>query len=342
MTAAALAALVVQPLVAAPSYAGLACDTVPLPGDDCTPPETAITSQPEATTESRDAAFTFEASEEGASFECSLDSAPFSSCGTPQSASRKTTASTSYTGLAYGDHTFAVRALDAALGTPNTDPTPATFSWTVAEPSGPDTDAPDTTITAGADRWWPSSFLGLTYKSSEPEATWECTLNGATRACDDNQLELLHLTTGDYRFTVAAVDATGNVDPSPAEERWTVPMNDSKLQTVSRQWEQKRGSGYFQDSYTVTSTRGAFIEQGKRGFRSLALVATKCSGCGKVAVYLKGDLLETVNLAAQRTRKRQVIPIASWAKQHSGKVRLEVRTSGKDVIIEGLGFSALR
>lgn len=357
VTAVALAALVAQPLVASPSYAGTACGT-PLPIGDCTPPETTITDEPavdgEGATESTDAAFTFESQDEDAgdpsTFACKLDGPSqahdWSDCtDATQSKAGWSTGSKSYAGLTPGSYTFSVRATDTPdnpLDTPNTDPTPATFSWTVLEPSGPDTDAPDTTITAGADRWWPSSFLGITYASSEPEAGWRCTLNGEPRTCDSNQLELLHLTAGDYRFTVAAVDTAGNVDQTPAVERWTVPMNDRKLKTVSRQWDQRTGRGYFQDSYSITDARGAFIEQGKRGFRSLVLVATKCPGCGKVVVYLKGDRLDTVNLSAKRTKKRQVIPIASWAQRHAGKVRLEVRTAGKDVIIEGLGFSARR
>ena len=68
-------------------------------------------------------------SEGGSSFECDLDNAGWSSCPSPQT----------YNGLADGEHSFEVRAVDA-VG--NTDPTPASRSFSL------DTTAPDTTIDA--------------------------------------------------------------------------------------------------------------------------------------------------------------------------------------------------
>jgi hypothetical protein len=79
-------------------------------------PETSISSGPSGTVASNSAQFEFTSNEAGA-FTCSVDesSAP---CGSPKS----------YAGLAEGPHTFTVAARDAAG---NTDPTPATRTWTV-------------------------------------------------------------------------------------------------------------------------------------------------------------------------------------------------------------------
>jgi hypothetical protein len=82
---------------------------------DTTPPETTIDS---GTVKQKDASFTFSSSEPGSTFECSLDSAAFSTCSSP----------TTYTRLANGSHSFQVRAIDAAR---NTDPTPASRTWKV-------------------------------------------------------------------------------------------------------------------------------------------------------------------------------------------------------------------
>src|SRR5205814_8052954 len=84
---------------------------------DTVPPETTITS-PAPNPTSTGATFSFTASEAGSSFSCSLDASAFAACGSPKS----------YSGLADGSHTFAVKATDAAG---NADPTPASRTWTI-------------------------------------------------------------------------------------------------------------------------------------------------------------------------------------------------------------------
>ncbi len=81
-------------------------------------PDTTIDSHPGRHTKRRSATFTFSSSAgSGATFECSLDGAAFTSCVSP----------VSYAHLARRRHTFAVRATSGG----NTDPTPATFSWRI-------------------------------------------------------------------------------------------------------------------------------------------------------------------------------------------------------------------
>jgi hypothetical protein len=86
---------------------------------DLTAPQTTVDSGPADPTTATDATFTFSANEAGSTFECSLDGAVFAACTSP----------VTYTGLAPGAHTFAVRATDPAG---NTDASPATYSWTVS------------------------------------------------------------------------------------------------------------------------------------------------------------------------------------------------------------------
>jgi hypothetical protein len=89
---------------------------------DTGPPDTTIDSGPSGSTGSTSASFGFSASENGATYECRLDStndADWAACTTPKD----------YPVLAVGQHTFEVRATDVAG---NTDQTAASRTWTIA------------------------------------------------------------------------------------------------------------------------------------------------------------------------------------------------------------------
>ena len=96
---------------------------------DTTPPDTVVTAGPSGAVKSASASFRFSSTESGSSFECSLDGAAFRECSSPKS----------YSNLKDGEHTFRVRATDAAG---NADPAPARRTWTV------DTNKPTITNTS--------------------------------------------------------------------------------------------------------------------------------------------------------------------------------------------------
>src|SRR5207245_1071790 len=113
-----------------------------------TPPDTTITAAPPARSTSSSASFSFTATEAGSSFACQLDASAFAACVSPQS----------YSGLTDGSHSFQVRATDPAG---NTDPTPASYTWTV------DTTPPDTTITAAPPARSTSSSASFSFTATE-------------------------------------------------------------------------------------------------------------------------------------------------------------------------------
>jgi hypothetical protein len=175
------------------------------PPPDTTPPDTTIVAGPSGTTTSTSASFTFSSSEAGSTFECRLDGGSFSSCTSPKA----------YSGLSTGEHTFEVRAIDAAG---NIDVTPASRTWTIT----PDSTPPDTTIVAGPSGTTTSTSASFTFSSSEAGSTFECRLDGGSFSACSSPKAYSGLSTGEHTFEVKATDAAGNTDASPASRTWTI------------------------------------------------------------------------------------------------------------------------
>ncbi|MFE8605091.1 adventurous gliding motility protein AgmC [Archangium violaceum] len=179
---------------------------------DLTAPETTLVSNPPNPSNSPDATFDF-SSEAGATFECSLDGAPFTPCTGP----------VNYSGLGDGSHTFEVRATDAAG---NVDPTPASYTWTV------DAAVPDTTIVSGPPARTNATSATFDFSSSEAGVTYECSLDGAAfTACADPET-FTGLDERTHTLQVRARDASGNVDPTPATYTWTVDLTPPAVPVV--------------------------------------------------------------------------------------------------------------
>ena len=202
-------------------------------------------------------------------------------------------------------------------------------------------DGPETSVTGGpADNSFATSTaaaFGLA--SDEAGSTFTCSLDdGAGGACTSpRRLSGLAATT--HTLSVWARDAGGDPDPTAATRTWTVPRDDAVLKH-STGWKQVRASGYFLNTYSTSARKGAALTSKVVGARSLALVATTGPGFGKVKVLLGSVTLRTINLAATRLRKRQVLPVTTFSTPTTGTLKLVVATSGKPVRIEGLGVAS--
>ncbi len=115
-------------------------------GLDTTPPQTTFVMTPPNPSTGRTVVFGFTATDnltpqQLIEFECRIDSAEpemWLECASPWS----------FSNLATGQHTVEVRAVDES---DNFDPTPATYTWTVAPPL--DCNQANVTVTASADTW---------------------------------------------------------------------------------------------------------------------------------------------------------------------------------------------
>jgi cysteine-rich repeat protein len=114
------------------------------------------------------------------------------------------------TPLAQGPHTLVATAQDAAG---NTGPASAPHTFTV------DNVPPDTSFSRTPDARGTDTSADFGYASTESGVRYECSLDGGTyAACQDTY----DVGLGQHTLRVRAVDAAGNVDPTPAEYTWTV------------------------------------------------------------------------------------------------------------------------
>jgi hypothetical protein len=175
------------------------------------PPETYIDSGPDL--KGSTAAFTFSSDLPDAAFKCRLDGP-----GTKVGSAIACTSPMSYPSLADGAYTFTVTAADLAG---NADPTPATRTFTV------DTTPPDTTISSAPGGSIASSSASFSFTATQAGSRFECKLDGpgATTGTWTTCPSPSHydgLADGGYAFSVRAIDAAGNTDPTPATAGFNV------------------------------------------------------------------------------------------------------------------------
>ncbi len=167
---------------------------------DTEPGDTVIDSAPPVLTNSASATFAFSA-EPGSMFQCQVDGGSFAVCTSPKS----------YSGLADGTHTFAVRATDIAG---NVDPTPASHAWTI------DTTLPTTSIVGQPAALSNSPSASFTFASNEP-GSFACSLDSGPFAACTSPATYNALAEGSHSFAVRATDAAGNVGLA-ASASWVV------------------------------------------------------------------------------------------------------------------------
>jgi len=204
----------------APTSPPPATPTEPTPPGDTTAPTTTISSGPSGTTTATDASVSFASSESGSSFACKLDSGSWTSCTSPKS----------YSGLGIGEHSFEVRATDAAG---NTDASPASRTWTVQSPAPPpDATAPETTISSGPSGPTTATGASVSFGSSESGSSFACKLDSGAWVSCTSPKSYSGLSLGEHTFSVRATDAAGNTDATPASRSWTVQSTEPPPDTT--------------------------------------------------------------------------------------------------------------
>ncbi|MFN8629959.1 MAG: fibronectin type III domain-containing protein [Chloroflexota bacterium] len=143
-----------------------------------------------------------------------------------------------------------------------------------------------------------------------------------------------------YCFSVQAVDDHGNAGPWSGEKCTTTPLDDRSLARKGS-WGTGTGSSYYRGTWLRSTALGASSYRTLVKAKRLVLVASTCSTCGTVKVYLGSTLLKTISLKSTTAVSKRAFVIATWSTVHSGTVTLKLSTSGRKVLIDGLGVSRM-
>lgn len=226
---------------------------------------------------------------------------------------------------------------------PGTCPTPPPPGST-PPPSGStpppsnDTTPPETTITSGPSGWLLNEYAVFGYSASEPASAFACRLDATPSECGGDKELVAGFASGTHTFAVAATDGAGNQDPTPATRTFTAPRDDRAM-TRSKGWSKRTGSGYLMDTYCTATSKGAKLTTKAAGVRTVALVVGKGKGYGTVKVMLGTKVLKKVSLASRKTKKRALVAIAAFPTARSGKISVVVVSSGKKVVVDGIGLA---
>lgn len=170
---------------------------------DTAVPRLTITSGPSNPTNEVDATFELSMNKPGFSFRCQLDAEPAGPCPSPLT----------YAGLAAGDHSLLVEALDADDEVVDS----GLWQWTILA------DRPVAAITDGPAAASSSATGLFRFEADVPEATFECRIVGSGsgwRACT-SPAAFSGLADGPHTFEVRAVLPGSQPGPS-ADRGWTV------------------------------------------------------------------------------------------------------------------------
>jgi hypothetical protein len=188
---------------------------------DVIPPGTQITGGPPAVTSDPTPSFNFSSDDPRSVFMCAVDGWPlsFGQCSGP-GPSHTTIA------LADGPHTFSVESVDISG---NVDPPPAEQGFIVdtRAPDEPDVNPPDTQITGGPPAVTSDPTPSFNLSSDDPFSTFACAVDGRPLffgQCSGpgSSHTTIPLADGPHSFAAEAIDTSGNIDPTPAEQGFTI------------------------------------------------------------------------------------------------------------------------
>lgn len=237
---------------------------------DKTPPDLFINRAPPVITASSNVTFEFASADASAIFECSLNGAPYDWCMSPKS----------YSGLANGDYTVSVRAVDAAGNYSEVD----THNFKV------DSLALTVNISTSIPAFTNAATFSIVFALHNPAvaATFECKIDFFDWAACASPLTLNNLAEGEHLVQIRARDG-GGVLSSPSNLSWRIDRTPPMVSITNG----PSGTVGIWDTFTAAATF-TFNAQDFGGSQMKTLTcqldaeaATNCSG--QVSYQIQGN-----------------------------------------------------
>jgi hypothetical protein len=196
----------------------------PEPLGDLVPPPLTVTPASIGTTRDTTPTVEFSSTEAGVTYNCwVLALRPDGSVSSIREAKDDCTSPYTSPALEDGDWRIEVHGMNAAQRAVTE----------VRRPLTVDTTAPDTVITSGPTTTARSKSASFGFSSSEAGAMFQCRLDSGEWSACSSPSDYASLGQGGHTFEVAATDAAGNRDASPATRTWNVDSIAPTVTTVS-------------------------------------------------------------------------------------------------------------
>jgi len=140
-----------------------------------------------------------------------------------------------------------------------------------------------------------------------------------------------------YCVSVRARNMAGQLSTWTGSRCLARALDDRRL-APSAGWRTRTGAQYYAGTFRATTQKGATLSRTGAKVKRVGVVATTCRVCGVVNVLVDGEKVGRINLAADRTRRRQVLMLPAFPRGKA-TVTVKVRSSGKRVQIDGIVLS---